>query len=230
MMFFPEGVVVEAETLMEVEMPMEGIKLRPGASLMIFPQGRGIGSGIDADFIATLNGRSVFVSVPNLPAGMPRPGQGDVLRVTGFDGQYEFSFDASVQSMEENPFLHLHLDYPARVNGRQVRKELRLTADYNVTLEPEGGAPMQARMRNLSLSGAMVDCGASPGEVGQGVRLRFARRQGSAGDEPGLQAVIRHAAVVEGGEVRAGLEFQSLRAGEKNTLYRIYHALALLER
>jgi len=148
----------------------KALKLRAGLALQV--QATDDGSrGQDAQFLAAVGQKCIMV-------GPFRTGEKIHLKVgveyliKGFNGQYDFSFNAKVVQNFEQPFAYALMEYPTTVNARLVRNAMRMKTSMPASATPAGqNQALDITVIDLSHSGAMVHSPTPLGGFGDVVNL-----------------------------------------------------------
>ena len=110
--------------------------------------------------IGYVEGVGLLVTAPTVN-GTPIPLRpSDKLVIRTFSNQNVFGFDATVEYVSKLPYNHLHLSFPARIEGQVLRKSPRIRTDFNADIVVPGAEaanqPMIGMVANLSASGALI--------------------------------------------------------------------------
>lgn len=99
---------------------------------------------------------------------------GEKVTVRAFSGVKVCAFDVTVQRLFDNPILYMHVSFPDRIRGTNLRSALRVRTTIPSTLHASSdAASAQVSLRNLSFKGALIESAQRCGEVGDKVRLSF---------------------------------------------------------
>ena len=169
--------------------------------------------------IGFLPERSIIVSTPE-KGGQPmgvRDGRAVLAR--SYSGDEARGFTCVVLSATNQPYPHLHLSYPTKVETMLERQNSRVRSALAVGVRPTGAsADVPAVIRDISIGGAQLLASANVGEAGARILIKARLPVARIGDQPiELPAVIRNA-VEEAGvhdslwRFRCGVEFEPLDA------------------
>lgn len=202
------------------QLPLKAMRLRAGMAL----QTKRLVAGStkrEGLFLAAMEGKGVMVG-PQGPDG-EQTGlvEGEICVVRGFTGQYEFSFLSKVLQTFEKPFPYALLAYPRHVDARLVRRSMRTKASWPMQVwRPE--APQQrheARLLDISATGAMMQLPVSLAIVGQTVQLALSAELEGDTQQLQVNAVVCHASTAPDGGYHFGVAFTELTAQDKLVLH-----------
>ena len=158
------------------QMPLKELGLRPGMAL----QTRRVVEGAtkkEAQFFGAIESKGVMVG-PQGPDGEKTELEpGEICGVRGFTGQYEFSFLSKVLQTFEKPFAYALLAYPSEVDARMVRQSMRTKTSWPTTVRATdksgnaNGQPVQTRLIDISMLGAMINAPSALALVGDTVTV-----------------------------------------------------------
>lgn len=169
--------------------------------------------------IGFLKGTSLIVRVSS---AQQRNGaqleEGDAVRVKGFSGKVAYIFSSTVRKRRAIPFAYFHLDFPATIQGYELRSAVRVKADIPAGAEqPAAGISVSGMLSNISINGAQLQCTESLGKVGDSVAVNFTiPALDHLQQESGIKAraTIRSISRLDGAQpgYSHGLQFDSLDA------------------
>ena len=145
---------------------------------------------------------------------------GEKITVRAFSGVKVCAFDVTVERLFDNPVSYMHVSFPERIRGTNLRSALRVRTTIPSTLHAPGGSAgvqVPVALRNLSFKGALIESAQRCGEVGDKVRLSFSLP--CLGKEEGetiqAEALVRNVSIDSGAEDSAsrylcGVEFVTL--------------------
>lgn len=181
------------------------------------------GQRLMARFIGFFQGASVLLSLPVLDGQFVRIPEGTPLIVRFFSGRSAYAFSAFVMKSAIAPFPYLHLTYPPKVSGLQVRKSHRLDLRLPVTLKSQDGLFFDASSLNMSKGGALVRSSKHASQKGHRVLCSLKL------DIEGRQQLVHVPASVQsketvGEEAHYGLEFRFGRSADQDVFNQfIFH-------
>jgi len=200
------------------EIPLKTLKLHPGMHL----QTRGLQKNApkhEAQFLAAIAGKSIML-VPRADAKSPME-VGQDYTVTGFTGQYDFSFVSRVIQIFEVPCKYVLASYPETVKAKIVRRAVRIKTSLPALAIREGAdGPAEVTIIDLSTAGAMIASPAAMGAIGDLIELKFSAAFENSTVDLGLRAAICHSKRFEDREgYRIGLSFQSVSKNDRLILH-----------
>lgn len=159
------------------------------------------------NLIGYLNGASLLVTEPQDIVDTSLA-MGDHLIVRYIHDESIVGFESALLYRASEPYPHWHLSYPKGIQGRILRRALRIpfTAPAVANVGADS-ANQPVRIVDISLTGARVrvpQCGA---RVGEGYVLELATSQGRS---LRLPCHIRHALNRPDGNCELGVEFDEL--------------------
>jgi c-di-GMP-binding flagellar brake protein YcgR len=170
--------------------------------------------------IGWVPGRSLIVSAPERGRRTVTVEDGSAVAVRLFSGGRARGYTGTVLHVGNDPFPHLHLSYPARLDALEERRTERVRAALAASVVRAGAAAGEretaAILRDLSNTGALVFTQAPLGAKGERVEIHARLPLENLGDQAvTLPAVIRTAA--EGADLkgslwrsRCGVQFEGL--------------------
>lgn len=104
---------------------------------------------------------SLMVSAPKLAPGGAIVHEGTRMSARMMIGNYLCTFETRLVQVQSRPFGYWHLEYPARVESRRLRKETRIPINLSVRVEQDelslGASAVSAVCRDISLQGANLE-------------------------------------------------------------------------
>ena len=174
----------------------------------------------EVKLVGWLPGRALLVTAPERGRRPVEVTQGDAVAVRLFSGGRARGYTGTVQAVAADPFPHLHLSYPSRLDPLEERQTERVRAALAASVArqnaAEGERETAAILRDLSATGALVFTQAPLGGKGERVTIRARLPIENLGDQAvELPALIRTAA--EGADLkgslwrsRCGVQFEGL--------------------
>jgi c-di-GMP-binding flagellar brake protein YcgR len=169
--------------------------------------------------VGMLPERSIIVTAPEKGAQPMAVRDGRAVLARSFSGEHARGFTCVVLASATQPYAHLHLSYPTKVETMLERQSSRVRSALAVSVRPNGGtADLPAVIRDLSITGAQLLASAATGQSGDRVLIKARLPVAKIGDQAvELPALIRNA--VEETDVRdslwrfrCGVEFEPLDA------------------
>lgn len=183
-------------------------------------------------------GEYLIVKMP-FHAGLSVPLQeGDELGIRLLSGVHAFAFSSTVQRVFLAPLFYMHLTFPESISGTVVREAPRvdIVLDTRITTtRTRPDRPLNARILNLSSSGALIECQSAVGLKGEKIRMEFAFPEHNAGPDVTLttDAVLqnlRHSRAAEAGVARlfsCGVRFSELSERDKRLIENLVFRTAM---
>jgi hypothetical protein len=207
---------------------LHALGLRPGVMLKARPLGQPRVE-LELQFLAILESKGVLVEPRGLQALKAGLQAGTELQVQGFTGRHDFSFVAKVNrvfdfTFREPPLAYALLAYPESVEVRQVRSAARVAVDLPAEALPGGeDRRIPVVIRNLSITGALLESDEPPGVQGGELVLRV--RVGVDGDaiEAVLPAVVTRVERSPANTAMTGVLFQNILCTDKLALHYLVH-------
>src|SRR5262249_38198837 len=112
--------------------------------------------------------------------------QGERMIVRFFIGTRAFAFECWVERAFAGPLYYLHVSFPQKIIGTDVRKAIRVGVD--ITARVSGGAGDEsARIVDISTQGALLECARELGKPEDRLKLGFGFRVGEDGRDAKLE-------------------------------------------
>ncbi|MBI2383202.1 MAG: flagellar brake protein [Gammaproteobacteria bacterium] len=117
--------------------------------------------------------RSLLVTAPQADGKIILVREGQVFVVRAFLGDRALGFRCTVLKRVAVPYPYLHLSYPYVLEQVRVRRSARVLVQLPGEMISPGPLAGVAKgtVIDLSVTGAMFECSASPGDVGARLRL-----------------------------------------------------------
>jgi c-di-GMP-binding flagellar brake protein YcgR len=166
--------------------------------------------------------RSIVVTTPEKGGQAMSVREGRAVLARSYSGEHARGFTCVVLGSATQPYAHLHLSYPTKVETMLERQSSRVRSALAVGVRTPGMAEdardIPAVIRDLSITGAQLLASSSVGESGERVVIKARLPIAKIGDQAvDLPALVRNA--VEETEVRdslwrfrCGVEFDQLDA------------------
>ncbi len=200
------------------EVGFEQFRLRPGLEMEVHDEAGKL-LAQRAQFVMSHPVKGVLVSIrandPERIAMQP----GARYRLSGFNGRFDFSFQAEAQKVDRSQFTAL-LTPPATVNIHFVRKHERMPLALPATAAQGRAGRAPVTVRNLSMGGAAVSSVQPLGQKGDSVALELQVHFENQDHVLKLPAVIRRTGVSDESLMfDAGLEFVNTSLTDKLLLH-----------
>ena len=204
------------------QVSLRSLKLRAG--MFIQAEGGGDNRKYEMHYLGMIEGKCLMI-VPvgdfSMLFGMKA---GEKYQIRGFNGQYDYRFDATVIQAFDFTFkvpkyAYAVLTYPEIVEARKVRNSQRIKTALPAIATPHGAdTPLEVTVLDLSVEGALIRSQTRLGSNGDLVRLDFS----TASETPVhllTLARICHAPELRGEEgYLAGVLFENISPNARVTL------------
>ncbi len=196
------------------------LKLHPGMYLqtqLLF----GNAPKSEAQFMAAIHGKCVML-IPRSESGTKSNMRaGEEYIVSGFTGQYDFSFISQVIQVVETSLTHVVVSYPNTINAKMVRRAIRIkTSLPALAIQKNNKSHANVTVIDLSMAGAMLASPIAMGSVGDILHLKLSVSVDNKTAHLALNAAICHSRPFDNSEgYRIGLSFQALDEDDKLILH-----------
>jgi len=147
--------------------------------------------------------------------------------LSGFSGQYDFSFLSRAIQILAIPFPYATLAYPGSVSARLVRKLARVRTSLPGVASNLGGDMVRnVILADLTVAGALIDAPAPLGLAGDLLHLAFTADLDHYKVDLALLAHIRHVHKSGFGRYTIGVEFKDLTRDDELVLHYLVHSWA----
>jgi PilZ domain len=206
----------------------ESLRLRSGTDFQIKPCKFTLGfPSLEAQYLSSIRGKMIMVAPVGENDGMNDLEIGKDYILSGFSGQYDFSFMARAMQTFTAPFEYAALAYPASVDARLVRKVERVITALSAIASPVGrDITLDVIIANFSVSGALIDAPAPMGKPGDKVNLYFTVEFEGHQIKLALAAGIRHVTQTGAGRYNIGTEFFDVKQNDKLVLHYVANTYA----
>ncbi len=156
-------------------MRMDEINIRPGTIINLELINSAKKRRFDVPYIGCLPSKAVFISTPvinGLPVNVVVGGKCAIRFMSGKD---IFGFKSDVRMVHSKPFNHIILSYPENIEIVSVRQAERVRAFVEARTQIIGGDGKQiiSMIRNISVTGALLVCEQSLGEIDKELKIEF---------------------------------------------------------
>lgn len=213
-----------------VKLPLKTLGLRSGMTI----QTRKLGAGAekkDRQFFGAIEGKGVMVSNLNADSGEVEFAAGDSCLVSGFTGQFEFTFLTRVIQTFDKPFVYALLEYPALSDARRVRQSMRvqtsLPATVRITENPDLSDDTHVTVMDISDTGALIKAPSEFGGLGEHIYLTIVTDVDGENTEITLHCRIAHCRMAATNDAHLiGLAFKNVQSHDKMVLHYLSRAQA----
>ena len=211
-----------------VSMTLDALKLSSGATMYIQNQAEGSHARHKVQFIGTIDGKSVLVTLPFTNGKGMWMQSGQTFVVRGFNGIYAYAFSAQVIRARAHPFPYLHFSWPQEVGCQLVRKSLRVEVDLQATVTLPDKRRVAVTMLDLSALGTMLDSSLELGAFGEHAGIEFAVDFEGSAISLNLPVSVRNVHSKEDGTgYRVGVGFENVAQNDALILHYYIDSIAL---
>jgi hypothetical protein len=196
------------------------MRLKVGDRVQIAPPAQTGAGRLSASVVGWVEGRSFIVTIPQTPVGRLCLHAGEIVVVRAFTGRSAFAFSCTVLRSTVQPCDYLHLTFPDRIDGVDVRSSPRFRLGLPAQVKPAAGAEaIQATIDNIGSTGALLVCDNPLGATGDTVEVAFDVVLHEIPVSLALRAEIKTVDQSAGGaQVRHGVFFLEPSTNERLTL------------
>lgn len=150
------------------------MRLKVGDRVQVQPPAQ-IGVGrVSAKVVGWVECQSLILTVPQTPVGRLCVQAGECVVVRAFTGRSAFAFSCTVLRSTAKPSDYLHLSFPDRIDGVDVRSSPRFRIQLPAQVSVAGGnEPHAVTIDNIGSTGALLVCDYPLGAVGDGIDVAF---------------------------------------------------------
>jgi PilZ domain len=198
--------------------PLRTLGLKSGMALQTRRLVEGA-SKKESQYVGAIDGKGVMVG-PLGPEGTDTGlVEGEICIVSGFTGQYEYSFLTKVLQTFEQPFVYALLAYPTQVDAQLVRQSLRTKTSWPTCVVLDSGS-INVALVDISMAGAMIKSTQIMSHVGDEIHLLIDIFADGTPIRLNLIAVVCHNSMKKDSTTYfTGLAFKGLGQQEKLTLH-----------
>ena len=200
------------------------LRLRAGTPLKFRSMAKGTSEAeVELQLLGIIEGKGVMVTPNSTIHTIPALKIGENYKISGFSGQYAFSFSAQVMQAFVAPMAYTLLSYPNSIDAKLVRNSIRSKASLPATVSPHGKSESVAvMMMDLSVGGTMINSPISLGQRGDDVDIAFTVKFEANNLNLTVSGTICHSAPIDTGQgYRIGLLFKDLTQNDKLILHYI---------
>ena len=179
---------------------MNALNLPVGAFVNLQVLGDRSGHRIQAKVLGYKAGESLIAEVPGaafLPIDLRL---GDEVAARCLVGRHILGFKCMVLRVCTSPYPYFHLTYPERIEQTEVRQDERAAVAIHARVSAGTGDTLDAEIRDISASGAMLAVPQQVGEVGTTVRVAFELKFAQISRTLEVAAVIRNVHSAQGAQ------------------------------
>lgn len=166
-----------------------------------------------------LEGESLIVTAPQYDAERLVLQQGERVLVRVFTGKSAFAFAATVQKMAHLPFHYMHLTFPDKVEGVDIRSSPRCCLKLPALITAVGAAAVQGRILNIGTAGALIETAGLLGQDKGTIQIAFSLELQGVTVSLDLRAQVRDKKSSAAGDAapqhQYGVEFSNLQPNDR---------------
>jgi hypothetical protein len=154
------------------ELTFQDMRLRVGDRAQLEPPAQtGVGR-LQVSVVGWVAGGCLIVTAPRTARGRLDLRAGEIVLLRAFTGRRAFAFRCTVLKRNAPPFDYLHLSFPDRVQGLDVRNAPRVRVGLPAKAAPAGAkGEIALQIENLSATGALLVAPEPLGAIGETVNL-----------------------------------------------------------
>lgn len=211
-----------------VRMELEALKLYPGAAMYIQSQSDGSHTRHKVQFIGTIKGKSLLVTLPFENGKGMWIQAGHTFVVRGFNGIYAYALSTQVIRARAHPFPYIHFSWPRVVDCQLVRKSLRVEVSLPAKVTLADNSTVNVTLLDLSAPGSMLNTPTAIGAVGEHARIAFAVDFEGNTSNLNIPVIIRNIHPKEDGSgFHIGVGFESVAQNDALILHYVINTIAL---
>lgn len=161
-------------SLRSVKFDFEAMNLQPGTKIQFLTHRGHKPTHFVSTFIGLEQDEYLLIKMPR-EQGVPVTfHDGEKISIRVFSGTAICAFDATVMKSLGAPLYCLCIGYPARIQIKKLRSEMRVKMGIPVSIRIDGATDaIQAELGNISATGGLIRADTSVGEVDAVVTLSF---------------------------------------------------------
>ena len=201
------------------QISLKTLRLRPGQAIQTQSPEAGAPKE-EAQFLAGIENKGVMVGP--YQSGLKCTLEPEAYYfISGFNGQYDFSFLSQVLQVFEQPFPYALLTYPPSVDARLVRRAMRMKTSHPATVSSSDlNEVLAVTLVDISHCGAMVHSTSTLGSVGNEINLAFSVDfEGELVNLSICSTICHSTRAGDDDSVNVGLAFKPISKSDKLLLY-----------
>ena len=201
------------------QLSLKVLRLRPGQAIQTQSPEAGAPKE-EAQFLAGIEGKGVMVG-PFQSSLKSTLEPEAYYFISGFNGQYDFSFLSQVLQVFEQPFPYALMTYPPSVDARLVRRAMRMKTSHPATVSSSDlNEVLAVTLVDISHCGAMVHSTSTLGSVGNEINLAFSVDfEGELVNLSICSTICHSTRAGDDDSVNVGLAFKPISKSDKLLLY-----------
>ncbi|MCB1875040.1 MAG: flagellar brake protein [Chromatiales bacterium] len=151
--------------------------------------------------IGFMEGRSLIITTPTIGGKVMIVREGQVFNVRTLSGSDIYAFTTTVLKTNTQPYPYLHLKYPSEIEVARARNSLRVAVNLPTSVlntNPKADkAPKSGVIKDISATGALVECDKPLGEPNDLLLMSLDIRIGGVPKKLKAPSVIRNVRVLD---------------------------------
>lgn len=149
------------------------MRLKVGDRVHVEPPRRIAGGRASATILGWIEGQSIIVSAPQNDAGRLVLTEREVVLLRAFNGKSAFAFRAAVLRLAYQPLPYLHLSFPHKVEGVDIRNSPRCRVRLPAVISAPGRKDQQGNILDIGTTGALIETAAPLDQREDLIRIAF---------------------------------------------------------
>lgn len=195
------------------------MRIKVGDQLSLEPPSQIAGGRANVMVLGWFEGKSLIVTAPQSNAGRLVLEQGEVVLIRAFTGRSAFAFRVTVEKTAQLPYHHLHLSFPEKAEGVDVRSSPRCRLLLSAVITGDGAAARQGTILNLGTAGALIETTTPLGEAASTIQIAFSFELHGVPVSLDLRAKLRGKKSAAGTNAahcyQYGVEFSNLQPNDR---------------
>ncbi len=133
------------------------MRVKVGDQLSLEPSTQIAGGRANVTVLGWFEGKSIIITAPQNSAGRLVLEQGEVVLIRAFTGISAFAFRATVEKTAHLPYHYMHLTFPDKAEGVDIRSSPRCRLNLSAIITAGGEAASQGTILNMGMAGALIE-------------------------------------------------------------------------
>jgi hypothetical protein len=176
----------------KTETDFEAVGLYPGATMQIHAIADKSTTHHWIKFIGFIKNDCILATLPSKYGNGTWIQKGEDFVVRGFNGRFAYAFTSQVIGECTTPFLYLYFSWPKSIESLTVRDSLRAEIALPVNVLRSDNSSVSTMLKDLSISGAMIDSPMELGKIGDRVKTELMVNLPGNTVKVSLPAIIRN--------------------------------------